>query len=558
MSFPLSTITPMNTSPTRAHARRRGAFATVFAVLAALTLSACGASTTPTKSFDQLAGTPKELAAYYGQTLKWTDCKNGFECSTLTVPLDYNNPSGETLSLNVNRLLSTDLKGAPLGSIVVNPGGPGGSGIGMARNIGPVMENRLRDKYDIVGLDPRGVGVDSDVRCFTDEELDTALEIDYTPDTAAEIQILADLNAQFAKLCSERIPHYMSTMTTTDLARDLDILRAALGDEKLNWLGKSYGTTLGLTYAAVFPDRVGRFVLDGVLSPDEGSATITTLQAAGFEAALTRFAELCVSRGSCPIGSTPTEITSKLRSFLDKLDAKPMLVGQRKLTESLAIAGIVGSMYNINGSVESLPRILAAAYAGDGAPLLGEADGYNTRDESGHYGNFNDLSYIVTCPSRPGIETLEQMTAHAKVEAARNPVFGSFMVWTYEPCLHWPNRPETVPVPDPAKMVPFLIVSTSDDPVTPLAEATALNQLYPNARLVIMEAGFHTAYRSGNACVNKMVDDFFIQGSLPETTVSCGPIDATGQDKAPVVTESVDDTAVGPWTKREKPANSGN
>lgn len=548
----------MTNSSLRGLPRRRGVVVTVLSILAALALSACGSTTPATKSFDALAGTPKELSSFYGQTLEWTDCKNGFECSTLSVPLDYKNPSGEKLSLAVNRLQATNPAGR-LGSIVVNPGGPGGSGVAMARNIGPVMENRLRDKYDIVGLDPRGVGVDSDVRCFTDSELDTALEIDYTPNTAAEIQILADLNTQFAKFCSERIPQYMGTMTTTDLARDLDILRAVIGDEKLNWLGKSYGTTLGITYAAVFPDRVGRFVLDGVLSPDAGSAAITTLQASGFEAALNRFAELCIARGNCAIGSTPAEITSKLKSFLDGLDRKPMMVGQRKLTESLAIAGIVGSMYNINASVESLPKILAAAYAGDAAPLLGEADGYNTRDASGHYGNFNDLSYIVTCPSRPGIETLEEMTAHAKVEAARNPVFGAFMVWTYEPCLHWPNRPETVPTPDPAKMVPFLIVSTSDDPVTPLAEATALNERYPNARLVIMEAGFHTAYRSGNACVNKMVDDFFTQGSLPETTVSCGPPDQNnGAAPAPAPTETVDDTAVGPWTQREKPKTSGN
>ena len=225
------------------------------------------------------------LDSYYSQVLKWKDCKDGFDCSTLSVPLDYTDPAGAAISISVIRLRASN----SVGSLLLNPGGPGGSGIDYVRAAPYVVSRNLIHRYDIVGFDPRGVGKSTPVHCLTDAQTDEIIAADGSPDNQAEIDRIVALNKSFANACARKSPDVYRFVDTVSAARDIDILRSALGDDKLNWLGKSYGTFLGATYADLFPTRVGRMVLDGVINPTLSNEELSHGQALGFEDALQRF-----------------------------------------------------------------------------------------------------------------------------------------------------------------------------------------------------------------------------------------------------------------------------
>ena len=265
------------------------------AVVATLSLVSCSgadgstaASTPPAPSASSSvssspsAAVAPALATYYAQKLTWSGCGGGFECAKITVPLDYADPSGDTIKLAVLRLKASD-QAHRLGSLVLNPGGPGASGVEFARAARGVIDASVRARYDIVGFDPRGVGSSSPVICLDDKQTDAFIAADGTPDDAAEVTQSETLSKEFATSCKARSPKIYTHISTEEATRDIDILRAALGDEKLNWLGFSYGTLLGATYADLFPTSVGRMVLDGALDPALSNVELIHGQAKGFE-----------------------------------------------------------------------------------------------------------------------------------------------------------------------------------------------------------------------------------------------------------------------------------
>ena len=270
----------------------------------------------PTDPAGPAGEVPVGLEDFYGQQVDWSECGSN-ECGTLTVPVDYTDPDGETIELNLERVLA----GSPddrVGSLVVNPGGPGGSGVDYASAADFIVGPDVRRRYDVVGFDPRGVGRSAPVDCLSDAGLDDFLGTDPTPDDAAEEEGFADASANLAKSCAANAGALLGHVSTVDAAKDMDILRAALGDAKLNFLGKSYGTYLGATYADLFPQLVGQFVLDGVVAPDLTSAEVNQGQAEGFELATRAWAKDCVEEGDCPLGGSVDEVMEGMRAFLEK------------------------------------------------------------------------------------------------------------------------------------------------------------------------------------------------------------------------------------------------
>ena len=222
------------------------------------------ASSSPKPSQSALVPQGNGLDGYYNQQLEWSDCNDGFECASFNVPIDYANPADGAMQISAIRKLAT---GSAQGSLILNPGGPGGSGIEYTTYAEYVVSDTLRENFDIVGFDPRGVGESTPVECLNDEQTEEYIALDGSPDNQTEIDQAQEMAKLFGQTCATNSPDTFKFLDTVSATRDIDILRALLGDEKLNWLGKSYGTFLGATYADIFPERVGRMLLDGAIDP---------------------------------------------------------------------------------------------------------------------------------------------------------------------------------------------------------------------------------------------------------------------------------------------------
>jgi pimeloyl-ACP methyl ester carboxylesterase len=321
------------------------------------------------------AGIPADLKPYYGQKLHWQRCDGpGFECATMRVPLDYAHPvAADDIKLAVSRKKATG-PGSRIGSLLVNPGGPGGSAIDYLNSVALSYPAPVRARYDMVGVDPRGVARSEPVRCLTDSQMDTFTEVDTTPDDQAQVNDVVRADRGFGAGCEEHSRNILGQVSTVDSARDMDVLRALLGDSKLNYVGKSYGTFLGATYAGLFPSRVGRMVLDGAMDPSLSSLRMGEMQAGGFETAFEAFAKDCVAQSGCPMGDSTAAAGAYITKFLKGLDGHPLPTGQsRKLVESLGTTGLMEAMY----SKELWPvlrQALTAAKDGDGSQLLALSD----------------------------------------------------------------------------------------------------------------------------------------------------------------------------------------
>ncbi|KRE60875.1 alpha/beta hydrolase [Nostocoides sp. Soil756] len=464
------------------------------------------------------------LDRFYRQRLDWQDC-SGAECARLTVPVDYADPSGSTIEIAVLRVPAKRAS-KRIGSLVVNPGGPGGSGVDYARAADFIVGKGVRDAYDIVGFDPRGVGRSAPVDCLTDAQLDDFLGSDPTPDDPTEEQQFAAGAASFARSCATTSGALLAHVSTEDAARDMDVLRAALGEKKLTYLGKSYGTYLGATYADLFPQQVGRFVLDGVVPPDLTSAQINLGQAEGFELATRSFAAYCVKEGDCPLGTSVEAVMENLRSFLKKVDTTPVpKTGDATvpaLTEGWASLGIAAAMYD-QGAWRTLMDAMTTALAGDGTALMQLADQYADRNPGGGYaGNIMEVIYAVNCLDRPESSSLSEREAMADEAAAKAPTWGRYLAWSSLPCGFWPVKPTGEPHEvTAAGAEPIVVIGTTRDPATPYAWSVRLHDQLAKASLITFDGDGHTAYTRSNACVDGAVDAWYLKGVLPKDGLRC-------------------------------------
>lgn len=488
----------------------------VGAAVVAAALAGCTAgSAVPTRSGTDatLPPPPAQLARFYDQQLRWEPC-DGAECATLEVPVDYADPQGPTLRIGILRSPAT---GGSRGSLVVNPGGPGASGRDYARAARAIVGDAVRDAYDIVGFDPRGVGVSAPVDCAEDAVIDWLVSLDATPDSPGELRELQ--RTARALTCTSSVEKLPGHLSTADSARDLDVLRAALGESHLDYLGVSYGSHLGATYAALFPDRVGRFVLDGPLPSGLDAEAVALGQAIGFEDSLRRFVGDCMSRPDCPLGtgSDAEAGLDRLRALLERLDAAPAptLDPERPLTEAAATYAILMSLYRVSDR-PLLRDALSSLVAGDGTPLQRMLDERIGRQPDGSYrDNSLDAFYAITCRDRA---LPADFSASVDRISAAAPFLGEYIAWGNLVCA----GVDATTAPSPRESAPdILVIATTHDPATPIAWAELLVDELGSAVLLIRDGDGHTGYREGSRCVDQAVDDFLIDGVLPPADTVC-------------------------------------
>jgi pimeloyl-ACP methyl ester carboxylesterase len=466
-----------------------------------------------------------ELAAYYSQQLAWSACRDGSECATLTVPLDYLQPAGETIDLALLRVPA----GHPddrIGSLVVNPGGPGAPGTDYAAAAvspdGPFRQP-LTDVFDVVGFDPRGTGASSPVDCLSDADLDAYVAGDPSPDDPAEVEALAASTTGLMRGCTALSGDLAAHVSTVEAARDLDVLRAALGEPELIYLGASYGTFLGATYAELFPARVGRLALDGAVDPTLDSLQQTLAQAGGFETALRAYVTDCVDGGDCFLGDTVDDGLARISAFLDEVDAAPLAAGgDRELTEGLAFLGVIRPLY-VQELWTYLDTGLQQAFDGDGSVLLLLADDYVSRSEDGTYLN-NGAEAIapINCLDDPASTPVDQVPALRPQFEAVTPTLADDFLWSAVGCLGFePRAAEPPPTIRAEGAAPILVVGTTRDPATPYAWAVALADQLESGVLVSRDGDGHTGYNSANPCVDEAVEDYLVDGTVPVDGLSC-------------------------------------
>ena len=461
------------------------------------------------------------LARFYEQQLDWHDCSGGFECARLTVPVDYTEPARATMRVAVNRLPSS---GEHRGSLVVNPGGPGVSGLHYARSAKTAVSRAVREHHDVVGFDPRGVGASRPIDCLTDRQLDAFNAQDGTPDSPAEEEGLLEQGRLMGDGCQRDDPALVGHMGTRDVARDLDVLRAVLGDDRLSYLGKSYGTYLGAIYADLFPARVGRLVLDGPLDPSSSDLDNARAQAVGFQRALDAFLDDCLRRSSCPFQGSRASAERRLQAMLDATDARPLKgTGSRPVTQALATYGVAVALYD-KGYWPFLREALSQALEGDGRSLLLLSDLYNDRGPGGRYTtNTGEAIYAVNCLDRPESGDFAAFRAQAAEVGAVSPIFGGYIVWANLTCTTWPVPAEGEPEPvHAAGAAPILVVGTTRDPATPYESAQALAEQLDSGHLLTYDGDGHTAYRLGSRCVDTAVDAYLLDGTVPADGARCG------------------------------------
>lgn len=496
----------------------------VLRVLAPVLLVAACSSTpsitpTPPATNGSATQVPADLQTFYDQDVTWVNCGDA-ECTKIDVPRDYADPAGGTVTLSLTRVPAT---GEAMGSIFVNPGGPGGSATDYARYADSIVGEGIRQNFDVVGVDPRGVANSEPITCLTNKQTDRLLGADGTPDSPEEEAEVIALSQDLGAKCERKNAELLPFVGTVDSARDLDIARAVVGDDALTYLGKSYGTILGATYAELFPERVGRMVLDGVLPADLDIVEVTEGQLVSFQETLTDFLEDCLASDGCPFTGTPTQAQAQLRDWLTSLDTDPLMVDGRELNEPMATFAVISSLYFPRYGYEPMRAALSSAIVNkDGTELLGILDEWTGRDAKGRYrDNSTDAYYAVTCLDRPFTGTVDDIKALAADWETRMPGFGSALAWGVLPCRDWPASGDRITEIDAQGANPILLVSPTTDPATPYVWAQRVRSQLENSRLVSWEAVNHTAYLEGSACVDAVVDEYLIAGKLPDEDVLC-------------------------------------
>ncbi len=486
-------------------------------------VAAGGGATASAVPASPAAPAPATIAGYYAQKLSWQPCDHGFQCARLLVPFDYARPAWRRFSLPVIKLPATD-PARRIGSLVVNPGGPGGSGIQYALGARSEVSAAVRARFDVVGFDPRGVGGSVPaVQCLSGPQLDKYFATNDTPVTKAQLATVVAQSKLFARGCEQHSGALLPYVNTRDAARDMDVLRAALGDAKLTYLGKSYGTYLGTWYAQLFPSRVRALVLDGAVSPEASSLSLDTVQAQGFEVALRSFTADCVRRPSCPLGHGSVNAgIARLQGLLNRTTSKPLtsLIAGQPANSAMLLGGVAFALYS-KSFWKYLRAGLTDAFAGNGTLMVALADSLAERGPNGHYTNLDDALMAVDCTDRPWPRSLAAWSSAAAAAAKVAPQFGASNIWSSLPCAYWPV-PAVKPVPlQAAGAPPILVVGTTRDPATPFRWAQALASDLKSGVLLGWNGDGHTAYESGSTCVNTAVDQYLISLTTPRNGKIC-------------------------------------
>ena len=468
-----------------------------------------------------------------GSPIQWTQCKAassdstrlpaGAECGMLSVPVDYSKPDGDVAQIAMIRFKAT---GQKIGSLVVNPGGPGESGVEAAASMATTLPQSVRERFDLVGFDPRGVANSTPaVWCNSDADNDR-LRADPTVEYTQEgVDHIEKENKEFVQRCADKMgKDFLANSGTANVAKDLDAIRAGLGDEKLTYLGYSYGTRIGALYAEAYPDKVRAMILDGAVDPNADQIEEEIRQAAAFQKAFDNFAADCASRPDCPLGTDPAKAVEVYKSLVDPLVEHPAKTKDpRGLSYNDAIVGTILPLYSPS-LWRHLTQALSELRDGTGDTMLALADLYMGRDANGHYNNSTDVRVAVNCMDKPHI------TDRAKVvdedrrarEAAPFMSYGEFTgLAPLDTCAFWP-----VPATGDQHEInvkglpPILVVSTTNDPATPYKAGVDLARQL-GGTLVTFEGTQHTVVFQGNTCIDDIAARYLVDVTVPPPNTRC-------------------------------------
>ncbi|TQN42398.1 alpha/beta hydrolase family protein [Blastococcus colisei] len=468
--------------------------------------------------------------------IEWTDCNEqiqtivagrsgsdrdlSFDCGRTEVPISYDEPQGATLPLFGVRVVSgtqTDR----IGSLMVNPGGPGASGADAAIGLALTLPEEILARFDIVGFDPRGVGLSTPVECIPDERHDEMVAAEPRPVSDEDLDAAFAFAQKIADGCAEEYGDALGTFNTVDSARDLDRLREALGDEQLTYLGYSYGTTLGSTYAELFPENVRAMVLDAAVDPDTDLRANAEERAAGLEAGFDAFAANCVGLlAGCPLGAEPRQFVEQV---LTQAAAAPIPSSEpgetRQATPGVVLTAIRAGLTGTE-SWPQLAQALAAAQAGDSKGLFSLADSYSGRLEDGTYSNLFDANIAINCADREEQFEESEIRELAAEWNAQYPLFGAGSAIGLYTCSLWDAERTPLPERDADGSAPILVIGTSGDPVTPLPGAVDLAEDLESAALLTWQGQGHTAYPKTD-CVTAAVNAYLIDLVVPMDGLTC-------------------------------------
>jgi pimeloyl-ACP methyl ester carboxylesterase len=446
--------------------------------------------------------------------LAWTPCGGGFECASLPVPLDRSAPTAGTVDLALLRRSAT---GERLGSLVVNPGGPGASAVEWLRRSYDAVPAPVRARFDVVAVDPRGVGQSSRVRCVTTSEMDALVALDPDPDDAAELAALRAGARRLAAGCTARSARVLPHVATGEVARDLDVLRASLGDAGLTYLGYSYGTSIGLQYLRLFPDRVRAVVLDSPVDPALSWDALLGAQAVGFDTALAAFLADCEATRCAFRRAVEGDLGAAYDALAAQVESRPLPGdGVRSVGPGELSLGAGAGLYSRRSGWPALADALAAAVRGDGSGLLALSDGYLDRTPAGYAGTA-EANLAVNCLDRPWPREPEPYLALAERVRATAPRFGPAIALSGLSCAAWPVAPVGRPASVRAEGAPpVVVVGTTRDPATPYGWAQAVAGRLASAVLLTVDGDGHTVYRgSAPACVREAVDAYLVALQVP-------------------------------------------
>lgn len=409
--------------------------------------------------------------------------------------------------------------GVARGSLIVNPGGPGASGVDYVRGSSSTFTG-VTSSFNLVSFDPRGVGQSRPIRCETGAQLDAFVAIDPTPDTPAEHAALVRSSRNFANACYQRNGNYLEHVGTIDAARDMDVLRAAVGDRKLTFYGGSYGTYLGAKYAQLFPHRIRAMVLDGALDPRQPTTAENRVQAIGFETDLHDFLANCARSSGCPFSSSDPQ--SGLDRLQSTIDAHPLQVGSRSLGPGEFFEGLALGLYSTS-YWGTLRRALSDAENGDGRLLLAFSDALTERHSNGTYSNLIESNLAINCIDRPSPRQVSAYDASARAFAQVAPHFGEPIAYGSLPCAFWRVPPvEQAHAVTAAGAPPIVVIGTTRDPATPYVWAKALAHQLASGVLVTFNSDGHTAYEHGNSCIVSAVNAYLNSLVVPRNGLRCG------------------------------------
>ena len=482
-----------------------------------------GGKTVSTHTDEQV---PPELERFYKQDVTWRGCGGGRDCTTLIAPVDWAEPGGDTIEIAISRHRASS--GTPIGSLLINPGGPGGSGFDFAQ--GFTGSAGVYANFDIIGFDPRGVGRSTPIICFEDDaDRDLMIYGTYDDPYGSEgwAEELQKRQKAWVDACAENTGELLAHIDTVSVARDMDMMRAVLGDEKLHYLGYSFGTYIGTVYAELFPEKVGRMVLDGAVEPPFGGFEELATQMAGFDSAFRAYMQDCLSSGGCPFGGPVNNAMGEARALALSVDGKGLKSSDGRVLDSATVGtGIALALYN-EGNWPYITMMFEGLLRDDPEIAFLLADSYNGREGGTYADRSLDVYFAVNCAEGTiGTDDIDLQEGLALMDEKGPYVGGILALDDYAlleaACSQWPyQRPEFPTEFDAAGAPPILVIGTTNDPATPYAQSVALAEMLESGVLLTYNGEGHTVYGNGVACIDDAVDAYFVEGVVPDRDPDC-------------------------------------